>query len=471
MHKQNRNTLFGDTTPKGVFFMTGRGKVRCISFAAAFALCMLGVLLSAFAGAKRYEARINADTGRALSTAVRAVNDLDVSLQKCACATTPAMQNRICTEVYANAQQAELALSILPVKSSALEEIARHIAVVGDYSYMLSRGNTDGMRFSEQDMNNLSAFSGTTAALNESLTELQRLTNDGEICNEHFDRITDSLNNLEEQASAAADTMEYRMDEAAASFPDVPKLNYDGAYTDRSGYTAKALEGREDVSEDEAKTIAAAWIGCDQKELRSCGLMQGDIVCYCFEGRSDHPAYRVAVTKAGGMVIRLNREAASGENTMDEKEAIAKAKAFLSARGYQDLEPVRSEISGGEARLRFVSVQDHDLICYPDSVDVMVSLSNGEVTAFDAQNYLMHHVRREASSFQDSAKSLNASVPSFLQIVSVRKAVLDGFGNAERYCYQVDCVDQKKQRYQLYINARTGEQEEIRMPDELEFMI
>ena len=471
MHEQNRNTLFGDTTPKGVFFMTGRGKVRCISFAAAFALCMLGVLLSSFAGANRFEARINADTGRALSTAVRAVNELDLSLQKCACATTPAMQNRICTEVYANAQQAELALSILPVKSTALEEIARHIAVVGDYSYTLSRRNADGMCFSEQDMKNLSAFSGTTAVLNESLAELLRLTNDGEICSEHFDRITDSLNNLEEQASAAADTMEYRMDEAAASFPDVPKLKYDGAYTDRSDHLAKVLEGRMDVSEDEAKTIAADWIGCDPKELKSCGLTEGNIVCYCFEGRANHPAYRVAVTKAGGMVIRLNREAAAGDRAIDEKEAVDKAKAFLSARGYQDLEPVRSEISGGEARLRFVYVQDHDLICYPDSVDVMVSLSNGEVTAFDAQNYLMHHVRRDTAAFQDAADSLSPAVPSFLEIVSVRKAILDGFGDTERYCCQVDCVDRQKQRYQLYINAQTGEQEEIRMPDELEFVL
>lgn len=451
-----------------MFLLSKRAKIRWISYAAAVAVCLVGVLASAFAGAKRYEARINADTARALATAVSTVNDLDLSLQKCACALTPAMQNRICTEVFSNAKQAELALSVLPVKSVSLEQIARHLSVVGDYAFMLSRMNEDGMRFSEEDMSRLKEFSETTSLLNESLFELQRMANAGEICNEHFDRITDSLNNLEQDASAAADTLEHQMDAMAASFPSLKAVRYDGAFSDDVDAEPAALRGLQEVTEQEAKSIAAVWIGCAEDQLEKRAQVNGKVPCYCFDGKNAEIGYRVAVTKSGGMVLWMSREAVSGDATLDEQEAVDRARSFLASRGYQDLSPVRGEISGGEMVIRFVYLQDGELLCYPDAIDVTVSLANGEVTGFDAERYMMHHTRRDTSVYAAAGEPDESAIPSFLKVDSVRKAVLDGFGSQERFCWQVDCADFASQPYRIFLSAASGEQEEIVLPIDLQ---
>ena len=448
--------------------MSKRAKIRWISYAAAFAVCLVGVLASAFAGAKRYEARINADTARALATAVSTVNDLDLSLQKCACALTPAMQNRICTEVFSNAKQAELALSVLPVKSVSLEQIARHLSVVGDYAFMLSRMNEDGMRFSEEDMSRLKEFSETTSLLNESLFELQRMANAGDICNEHFDRITDSLNNLEQDASAAADTLEHQMDAMAASFPSLKAVRYDGAFSDDVDAEPAALRGLQEISEQEAKSIAAVWIGCAEDQLEKRAQVNWKVPCYCFDGKNAEIGYRVAVTKSGGMVLWMSREAVSGDATLDEQEAVDRARSFLASRGYQDLSPVRGEISGREMVIRFVYLQDGELLCYPDAIDVTVSLANGEVTGFDAERYMMHHTRRDTSVYAAAGEPDESAIPSFLKVDSVRKAVLDGFGSQERFCWQVDCADFASQPYRIFLSAASGEQEEIVLPIDLQ---
>ena len=158
----------------------------------------------------------------------------------------------------------------------------------------------------------------------------------------------------------------------------------------------------------------------------------------------------------------------SGDATLDEQEAVDRARSFLASRGYQDLSPVRGEISGREMVIRFVYLQDGELLCYPDAIDVTVSLANGEVTGFDAERYMMHHTRRDTSVYAAAGEPDESAIPSFLKVDSVRKAVLDGFGSQERFCWQVDCADSASQPYRIFLSAASGEQEEIVLPIDLQ---
>ena len=447
--------------------MSKRGKVRLISYACAVVLCLVGVLAAAASGADRYEARINTDTQRALSCAVESVNALDLSLKKSACAVTPVMQNSICTEICSNAKQAEIALSVLPVRSDSLEEIAKHIAVVGDYAAMLSRSCASGHGFMPEELQVLSDFSKTTSELNGALSELQKMIASGDVVNEVFARITDSLDNLEKDASRTTDTMETRMESVAASFPAVPALVYDGTYTDRSDSRPMMLKDAAEISQEDAARIAADWIGCDADALLNCGNTGAEIAAYCFSGEQQGETFMIAVARQGGAVLWMDIDAAGGDGAMNTEETISRAQAYLAARAMQQLEPVSCCISGGEARVRFAALQD-DIVCYPDLVELTISLSTGRVLSYRAEAYIRNHTVRDGSVFVPHPEQLSLPIPSFLSIQTIRKVILPAIGTEERYCYSVDCEDESGKHYRILINALTGEQEEILLPEELE---
>lgn len=442
--------------------MSRRAKIRWISYALALVVCFTATLAACYTGAKRYEARINADTGRAMGEAVNAVSALDRSLQKSACATTPGMIRTVCTDIYSNAQQAESALSVLPVKSASLEQIARHIAVVGDYAAMLSR-TADETQPSEAVLQDLSQFSETTSKLCGALTDLQRRIADGEISNELFKRITDTLDNLEDAALSDALTMEKQMESIAKAFPEVPALVYDGKYTDHTGDTPAGLENESDCTEQEARTAAAKWLGCDAKELKQIESVESEIPCFCFEGKHA----RIAITHSGAKTLWMMRDAASGDASYGQEQAEQAATAYLEDHGVDDMEITNTVLSAGEAEVHCCPVLNGKILCYPDEITVTVSLANGEITAYNAREYLMHHAMRDVSALRGGTEKTDAAIPQFLTVQSVRPVVLPAIGTEERACNQYTCADETGANYQICVNAETGEQEQILLPDEM----
>ena len=443
--------------------MSRRAKIRWISYGLALVVCFSAALIACFTGANRYETRINADTGRALGAAVNAVDALDRSLQKSACATTPSMVKTICMDVYSNAQQAETALSVLPVKSTSLEQIARHIAVVGDYASMLSRTGSDEAVLSGKSLQELAQFSDTTAALCDALADLQRHIADGETASETFERITDTLDNLEAEVTSEASTMETQMEAIAKAFPNVPALIYDGKYSDHSSDTPKALENEPECTQEEALAAAAEWLGCVKSELQPIGALETEIPCYCFE--TDR--VRIAITKHGAKTLWMMDEADSEEAEYTQEDAEKAAAAYLEKHGITDMELTKTVLSGGEANSSFAAVLDDNVLCYPDEIKVTVSLSSGEITAYNAHSYLMHHTQRELNELFGGREKTDAAVPAFLTVQSVRPVILNAIGTEERACYQYTCADEAGDPYQICVNAKTGEQEQILLPDEV----
>ena len=448
--------------------MSRRTKIRRISFGLAAFGCAVMILFSSYFGAGRFETRIHAETARALGTAITAVGSLDRSLQRCACATTPVMENVLCTEIYSDAKQAELALSVLPVRSDSLEQIARHISIVGDYAQMLSRSNASGKRFSASELDLLRQFSENTSLLFRALTELQSEITDGTVMSEAFLRITDSLDNLESKSDLDIRTMETVMQRIASKFPTVPALVYDGMYSDHEQETALGLSDLPDCNSESAERAAASWLGLRSADaLKLCKTQDTQIPGYCFSGEVKGERVSVFVTKAGAKILWYVRDQESQESKYSVDEAAEFASSFLEAHGFHDMALVQRTVSGGVATLRYVYVQDGEVFCCPDEIMVSVSLSTGDVLSFQASDFWLHHILRDVSAFKDGQKLAESAIPSFLQITTVKKAVVNVFGGSERACYVVDCVDESGATYRIVVNAQSGEQEKIFLPDEI----
>lgn len=440
--------------------MKRKTKILLISYVSAVIVSLAVALLACRSGAGSYENRLDANYRYAFGEVLSAVRDLDSSLKKSAYASSPSMESAVCTEIYCDAQMAEMAIGVLPVQSHSLEKIAGHIGVVGDYAYALSRAAAEGGHFSRESLAALREFSGATSALYEQLGVMQQAISDGAVSTETHSRLTDALNNLQADTQTSVDTLGAEMEALEEQFGTVPALIYDGAYADRSGTAPRALEGRADVSEDEARSIAARFLELPEDSLTAREATRGAIPCWNFEIADGDDQSAIAVTIQGGEVLYFYSSCPSGETKLDHEAALQAAEAFLTRNGYENMKPCSYEV-GGNAETLVFSWQQDDVLCYPDQIRVKVCLESGKVLSFEAEDYLAAHTQRTLPADLKGAEAGRGAVPEDLKILREQTVLLQTAGKQERLCYEYLCEDQDGTQCLIYVNSQTGEQERI----------
>ena len=100
--------------------MKKKTRVLIISYTAALVAALAVGLIACRTDANRRQTAMDANYRHAYGEVLNAVQELDSSLQKSLYATTAAMECTVCTDIYSNAQTAEMALGVLPVNSHAL---------------------------------------------------------------------------------------------------------------------------------------------------------------------------------------------------------------------------------------------------------------------------------------------------------------------------------------------------------------
>ena len=161
--------------------MKKKTRVLIISYTAALVAALAVGLIACRTDANRRQTAMDANYRHAYGEVLNAVQELDSSLQKSLYATTAAMECTVCTDIYSNAQTAEMALGVLPVNSHALARIARNIALAGDYARTLSRNAAEGRTFTSEELEHLRAFSDATKQLSTQLAALGQSLYDGAV--------------------------------------------------------------------------------------------------------------------------------------------------------------------------------------------------------------------------------------------------------------------------------------------------
>ena len=432
--------------------MKRKTKVLLISYGAALLVVFNAALLACHLGADGYRTRLDVHANRAFSEAFSALETLDESLQKLPFAGDAAMENEVCTEIYGDARRVETALSVLPVELDALEQISRHISTVGDYAGVLARAAAEGERIPEESKATFTDLSDITAKLHDDLGRLRQGLNDGAVVPEHYDRLTDALDDLEHETESAADTLDAELHTLAADFKAVPALTYDGVYSDHSGDRPLALEGKDEVSQEQARRSAAAFLGCDPTSLEPLDKAEGTIPCWRFQ-LAQNGETTVAVTVRGGEVLRVL--ASEQSNASQDTDAAVR---FLSEHGCPDMQPLSDESN------RYVPLQE-DVFLLPDGVSLLLS-KDGSVLCFDAEDFLMHHIQRDLSVFQ-SNPVLTAALPSGVTVTDTKNILLLSPGGQERPCAEFTCTAADGTICVLDYNLETGRQERITLSSEI----
>ena len=398
--------------------MKKKTRVLVISYTAALVAALAVGLIACRTDADRRQTAMDANYRHAYGEVLNAVQELDAALQKSLYATTPAMACTVCTDIYSHAQTAQMALGVLPVQSHALARIARNIAIAGDYARRLSRSAAEGRAFAAEELAQLRALSETTTQLSVRLGALG--------------------------ASLA-----------------------DSTYCERTAAEYAVLAGRDDVTEGQAQTAAAVFLDMDASRLRATGRSEGAVPCWNFDIDDGDDASYISLTVKGGEVLRYYSSCNGGEPVLSPEQAAETAADFLRARGYTNMRLLETEDAGRSVICTFCYVQD-GVLCTADRLRVRIRLDSGAVCGFSSAEYLDTHRVRALPEDVIGAEAGRAAVPGSLQVLDMRTALLRLYGARERLCYEYLCETDDGQRCIIAVNARSGQQERIRLLDALD---
>ena len=227
------------------------------------------------------------------------------------------------------------------------------------------------------------------------------------------------------------------------------------------------LAGRDDVTEGQAQAAAAVFLDMDASRLRATGRSEGAVPCWNFDIDDGDDASYISLTVKGGEVLRYYSSCNGGDPVLSPEQAAETAADFLRARGYTDMRLLETEDAGRSVICTFCYVQD-GVLCTADQLRVRIRLDSGAVCGFSSAEYLDTHRARTLPEDVIGAEEGRAAVPGSLQVLDTRTALLRLYGARERLCYEYLCETDDGQRCIIAVNARSGQQERIRLLDALD---
>ncbi|OAB46941.1 germination protein YpeB [Paenibacillus antarcticus] len=180
----------------------------------------------------------------------------------------------------------------------------------------------------------------------------------------------------------------------------------------------------------------------------------------------DSAAIAMDFTQKGGILISYTDERTIGDKKVDMELSRGKVDKFLEQKGYSNMTPVMADEYGNMGNFTYVRKQD-DVLIYPEKMTIRVGLDNGEVTGFQASDFVYeHHAQRPIPkaklSLDEARKKLNID---FKEDYSRKSLIEDELSN-EVLCYEFG-GKVNGANYRIYISAEDGSEkavEEIKTP-------
>ncbi|RNB81605.1 germination protein YpeB [Brevibacillus fluminis] len=219
------------------------------------------------------------------------------------------------------------------------------------------------------------------------------------------------------------------------------------------------------VTPEEAGRIALDFIGMHGKNVKVDVENNGKSEEYSaysvrVTSRELKSPINVEVTKRAGKVVWLLNERTIGKPAISLAAAEESGKKFLHAHDYPNMEAVESDLYDGLGVFTFVPKQDNVLI-YPDAVTVKVALDTGDVNGFHATEYLFNHKQRILPKAKVTAEKARTMLNPKVRVTDQRMALIEGKADGkEVLCYEFTGRFEKD-TYMIYINALTGDEEEV----------
>ena len=435
-----------------------RTAARWGSFLIAGALVLAGLAVQGQREAALYRRALALDRLHAFAELSSNLSQLDTDLQKSAYASSPALLSALCTQIFGRAASAQMALGELPYASVELEQTAAFLAKAGDYAAALARSVAAQGGCTQEQREALQGLAQAAAALSGQVSALQAQLLEGSAQLEDVSTAEARLSAREGPGQARGGSVYQSVEE---EFPEIPTLIYDGPFSDHlTGRSPRMLEGLPEVSQEEARQAAAAFLDLRPEVFTLVSAGEGELPTYSFSAAVDGGELYVEVTRQGGLVLEVLHARSPGSPVLSREEAAGLAAAFLQEQGYAGMKESYFQERGGILTVNFAATQG-EVICYPDLVKVSIALDTGRVVGFEAAGYLMDHVQRDLPAPAVSAEAAQAALAPGLTVLGQRLALIPTSGGDEVLCRELQCQDAQGRHVLVYVNAQTGQEERI----------
>lgn len=382
------------------------------------------------------------------------IDEIDSLLSKARLANDPADLASISSDIFRKAEGAKSCLGQLPTSQVNLENTARFLSQVGDYTYVLSQNMIYGLSISQEEYDTLASLNNYAAQLKGSLSDIQNRIYSGEI------KLTDTNAKAKlNEAEAASGNVLEDLENVERSFDSYPSLIYDGPFSEHiENQQSEMINNAAEISRDEAKKKAEEFLGTNNLEYESESENTA-IDSYIFTKTDNTSQTSISITKRGGYTLFFLTNRSVGEEKYDPSAATEKALEFLKNHGFNDMVSSYYDKSNGIATINFAAVQD-GITCYSDLIKVRVALDTGEVIGFESKGYLMNHKHRDLVTPELTADMAKECVSTSLEVSSSGMALIPKDSLREVLCYEFKGSFSGK-NFIVYINAQNGHEERI----------
>ena len=388
------------------------------------------------------------------SEVVNYVNNIENYLAKAMISKSSTHSSETLSKIWADSNLAIVYFENIPFVDEGTNKSIKFLNQVSDYAYTLSKKTINGEELSEEDFENLKTLYNYCTSLKDVLNELSTELNNGTISWEDLNGQTDWV--FVEEDVTVFSSIE-------SNFDDYEGLIYDGAYSDFVTKSEKLGLTGDEIDEETAKTkIEEFFADKEIQEITSNGEVNGnEIEAYSFTLKTNKSnEIYVDISKKGGWFINVICDKEVGEPSISEEEAVELGKQYLDKMGYLNMKETYYTIIENIVTINYAYTQN-DIIMYPDLIKVKIALDDGEILGIEATGYLNNHVDRGDLSPRISVDEARENLNKNLEILSEGLAVIPKENTEEEvFCYEFKGRVEGKE-FLVYINAETGEEEEI----------
>lgn len=428
--------------------MKTRNTVRVIAFCAAAVVVSAVFAVRTNNDLNRYRLEIKNNYAATLDTLNSGVNNISLILEKAEYVTTAKQLSLMSAQLLSEAESAKAALSQLPAGEN-LDVLNRFLSQVGNYAVSVSESLIGG-----ESLNN--EYTANIAALKDTAQKISEAVSNSSIAYDNPSAWADDLDNKLEEA-VDKDSLSGTLDALEGTLSDYPTLVYDGPYSDHIlEKEPLMLKNAENVTEAQALKKAAETAECEEEALSADGTVDGKIPSYRFSGDN----VSVTVSRAGGYAVYMRKSREIGDYVLEYRQAVDKAKRYLERIGMGGFAETYYFTDEGVCVINFAYL-DGKTVCYTDLVKVGVAMDTGEIMLYEASGYIVNHTDRAFESAAISAEEAAKTVSPRLKIRETALALIPTKGGNEKRCYEFVCETDDKKEILVYINAVTGEEEDI----------
>lgn len=385
------------------------------------------------------------------------VDSVEVYLAKSLVSNSPKHGAETLTYVWREANLAQSYLSRLPINSSELENTAKFLNQVSDYSYSLSRKNIDDKELTQEELDNLKQLHEYSVELKNTLNQLSNDLNSGRIS---WGELTKKASPVfaQEVSNISKDSFS----NLEKNFHEYAGLIYDGAFSEHmTNPERRGLVG-DDIDEETAKNKVEEFFGKDViKEIQSNGLTQNaNIPCFDFTvTKNDGNNAWISISQKGGHVVLANSTKDVQAEVITQEQADEIGQKFLDSRGIHNMKPTYYLKQNGIVTINYAYVQD-GVTVYPDLVKLKVALDNGEILGMETSGYLNSHTQRTFATPKVSQDEARKKINKNLEIISESMAMIPTEYQTEILCWEFKGNVEDRQ-FLVYINVETGKEEDV----------